>query len=83
MKWNDIKEKGLPPVGQPLIVTIKDTLQGKPNELRYPVYYEKNSMKGGYRWNWRFGDFAYDLLPDVSEVVAWCEFPNIYESETA
>lgn len=29
--WNEITEKGLPPVGKPLIVTIKDNLQGMPN----------------------------------------------------
>lgn len=37
--WNEIREKGLPPVGVPLIVTIKDNLQGMPNQLRYPVYF--------------------------------------------
>lgn len=80
-EWKSIQEDGLPPIGKPLIVTIKDNLQGKPNELRYPVYYEKDSMKGGYHWSWRYGDFAYELLPGVSEVIAWCEFPKIYESE--
>lgn len=78
-KWKMIKEDGLPPVGKPLIVTIKDNLQGKPNELRYPVYYEKDSMKSDYHWSWRYGDFAYELMPEVSEVLAWCEFPEIYE----
>ena len=42
--FNDIVEIGLPPVGKPLIVTVKDNLQGRPNELRYPVYYEKDSI---------------------------------------
>lgn len=78
MNWNDI-ENGLPPIGKPLIVTIKDNLRGEPNELRYPVYYEKDSMKGDYHWSWRYGDFSYDLLPDASEVIAWCELPQIYE----
>lgn len=77
--WNDINEVGLPPVGQPLIVTIKDNLEGKKNELRYPVYYEKNSMKGNYSWSWRFGDFAYNLLPEVSEVIAWQPLPEAYK----
>ena len=40
MKWNSVKD-GLPPIGIPLLVTVKDNLQGKPSELRYPVYYEK------------------------------------------
>ena len=76
--FNEISEKGLPPVGKPLIVTIKDNLQGRPNELRYPVYYEKDSMKGGYHWSWRYGDFAYELVPDVSEVIAWQPLPQPY-----
>ena len=77
--FNDIVEIGLPPVGKPLIVTIKDNLQGRPNELRYPVYYEKDSMKGGYHWSWRYGDFAYELVPDVSEVIAWQPLPQPYK----
>lgn len=77
--FNDITENGLPPVGKPLIVTIKDNLQGKPNELRYPVYYEKDSMKCGYHWSWRYGDFTYELLPDVSEVIAWQPLPEPYQ----
>ena len=77
--FNDIVEIGLPPVGKPLIVTVKDNLQGRPNELRYPVYYEKDSMKGGYHWSWRYGDFAYELVPDVSEVIAWQPLPQPYQ----
>lgn len=80
-EWKTIEKDCLPPIGKPLIVTVKDNLQGKPNELRYPVYYEKDSMKGGYHWSWRYGDFAYELLPDVSEVIAWVEMPKIYEGE--
>lgn len=80
MVWKSIKD-GLPPIGVPLIVTIKDNLEYRGNQLRYPVYYEKDNMKNGYHWSWRYGDFAYELLPDVSEVVAWCLVPNVYESE--
>ncbi len=50
--WNEMVEKGLPPIGQPLIVTIKDNLQGMPNQLRYPVYYVKDAMKDQYCWKW-------------------------------
>ena len=77
--FNDIVEIGLPPVGKPLIVTVKDNLQGRPNELRYPVYYEKDSMKGGYHWSWRYGDFSYELAPDASEVIAWQPLPEPYQ----
>lgn len=76
--WNEISEKGLPPIGQPLIVTIKDNLQGMLNQLRYPVYYVKDTMKYQYCWKWLYGDMAYDLLPEVSEVIAWQLLPHIY-----
>lgn len=76
--WKLVEDE-LPPVGVPLIVTVKDHLQEKGNELRYPVYYEKNCMKEGYCWSWRYGDFAYELLPDVSEVIAFVEFLEPYK----
>ena len=69
--WNSITEKGLPPIGKPLIVTIKDNLQGMPNQLRYPVYYVKDTMKDQYVWKWIYGDMVYDLTSEVSEVTAW------------
>lgn len=75
MAWKKISD-GKPPIGVPLIVTVKDHLQFKPNELRYPVYYEKSKSGSGWRWSWRYGDFNYELLPDVSEVVAWMEMPE-------
>lgn len=78
-KWKIISEHGLPPIGQPLIVTIKDNLQGMPNQLRYPVYYVKDNMKDQYCWKWIYGDMIYDLVPDVSEVITWQTLPNIYE----
>lgn len=77
--WNKITEKGLPPIGQPLIVTIKDNLQGMPNQLRYPVYYVKDNMKNQYAWKWIWGDIVCDLVPDVSEVIAWQELPKPLE----
>lgn len=79
MDWNEIAEKGLPPIGRPLIVTVKDNLQGMPNQLRYPVYYVKDTTKDSYCWKWLFGDMAYDLLPEVSEVIAWQLMPKVYE----
>ena len=78
MDWIKISD-ALPPIGEPLLVTVKDNLQGKPNELRYPVYYEKSKGGNGYHWSWRYGDFDYELIPDVSEVIAWIELPIPYE----
>lgn len=80
--WNEIAENGLPQVGIPLIVTVKDNLQGLPNQLRYPVYYVKDTMKNKYCWKWIFGDMAYDLLPEASEVVAWMNMPEIFERDS-
>ena len=79
--WNKISEIGLPPVGVPLIVTIKDNLQGLPNQTRYPVYYVEDSMKSGYAYKWLYGDMAYELLPEVSEVIAWQEMPKACQEE--
>ena len=55
MNWKHITDE-LPPIGIPLIVTVKDHLQGKANELRYPVYYERTRSNNGYHWSWRYGD---------------------------
>lgn len=78
MDWIKISD-ALPPIGEPLLVTIKDNLQGKPNELRYPVYYERSRNNNSFHWSWRFGDMEYELIPDVSEVIAWAKIPEPYE----
>ena len=78
VKWNKISD-GLPPIGEPLLVTVKDNLQGKSNELRYPVYYERSRNNNSFHWSWRYGDFDYELIPNVSEVIAWIELPMPYE----
>ena len=62
-------------MGIPLIVKIRNALNGE-YELRYTVYYEKDSMKIGCHWNWRYGNYAYELSPEDSEVIAWVEMPN-------
>ncbi len=77
-EWIEITDKEKPPVGQPLIVTIKDNLQGMPNQLRYPVYYVKDTMRNLYCWKWLWGDMTYDLMPEASEVIAWQLLPEVY-----
>ena len=81
MEWKEIAVDGLPPIGQPLIVTIKDNLQGLPNQLRYPVYYVKDTMVDRYSWKWIFGDMVNELIPSVSEVIAWKLLPEPYHGE--
>ena len=76
--WTSIKD-GLPPVGIPLIVTIYDSFKGK-RELRYPVYYQKGFFSNNYGF-YLYGNEDNLLLPEYSEVLAWCEFPNVYERE--
>ena len=78
VKWNKISD-GLPPIGYPVIVTIKDNLRFGLNELRYPVYYERSRNNNSFHWSWRFGDMEYELIPDVSEVIAWAKIPAPYE----
>lgn len=78
MKWNKISD-GLPPIGYPVIVTIKNNLRFGLNELRYPVYYERSRNNNSFHWSWRFGDMEHELIPDVSEVIAWAKIPEPYE----
>ena len=75
--WKSIEEDGLPPIGIPLIVTIKDKLQGLPNHLKFPVYYVKDMFNEGYCWKWLYG--YTDLFQEVGEVIAWQLFPDVYE----
>lgn len=77
--WKIIEEDGLPPIGIPLIVTIKDNLQGLSNQLRFPVYYVKDALHERYSWKWFYGDMVNELIPDVSEVIAWQLIPEPYK----
>lgn len=80
MTWNKITD-GLPPIGVPLIVTVKDLITFKPNKLEYPVYYEKSIENNGYAFYWRRGDVCWQLYPETNEVVAWMFLPTPYEEE--
>lgn len=78
MEWQSIKN-GLPPVGIPLVVTIHDSFRNR-RELRYPVYYRKSAY--GESWGFYvYGEEEHILLPEYSEVLAWREFPEIYEGD--
>ena len=76
--WTPITD-GLPPVGMPLIVTIFDTFKNR-KELRYPVYYQQGFFSVNYGF-YLYGSADNLLLPEYSEVLAWCKFPQVYESE--
>lgn len=78
--WHKISD-GLPPLGVPLIVTIEQNEYYMNKELRYPVYYSENKKGSGYAWYWYYGDFCYELMPNVSEVIAWQELPKTYIEE--
>ena len=78
MDWIKISD-ALPPIGYPVIVTIKDNLRFGLNELRYPVYYERSRNNNSFHWSWRHGDMEYELIPDVSEVIAWAKIPEPYD----
>ena len=76
--WMPISE-GLPPMGVPLIVTIYDTINSR-RELRWPVFYQHSL----YRDEWGFyqyGSEDYKLDPEMSEVLAWQQYPEIWEGE--
>ncbi|MCD7724917.1 MAG: hypothetical protein LUI12_05105 [Clostridiales bacterium] len=83
MEWKLI-EDGLPPIGVPIICTVKDhfatanVMDKKPvYQLRYPCYYMKNRFTGCYEFCFETVDNV--LLKEVSEVIAWTEFPYPYE----
>ena len=75
-EWTTI-EKGLPPVGVPLIVSVVNRFEKNRKELRYPVYFEYHPFE--QRWVWRIND-GY-LLPEYSEVEAWMALPTVYVQE--
>ncbi len=74
-KWIPIIEK-LPPVGDCIIVTVKEHYR-KRLELRYPVWYMESIYTTGY--NFYFGEIGNVLMPEISEVIAWMPMPNPYE----
>jgi hypothetical protein len=75
MNWIPISEK-LPPVGNCVIVTVKDHCRNQ-LELRYPVWYMEKIYGRGYAFY--FGEIGNVLLPNVSEVIAWMPMPEPYE----
>lgn len=78
-KWTPI-EKGLPPVGVPLIVTIKDTFKGV-RALRFPVIYRKSFYDDVYGF-YVYGVEEEKLTCEYSPVLAWMKFPMIYAGES-
>lgn len=74
--WTRITEK-LPPLGTPVICTIKDHIYGGKMELRYPVYYLAKPTGDGY--GFFYDNFNNCLIPEVSEVIAWQKFPKTAE----
>lgn len=77
MKWNDI-EKGLPPAGTPLIVSVDRNCQfGAKKVVLAPVYYMKDWRSG--QWGFfEFGDINSQIGPESFPVVAWKEYPKPY-----
>lgn len=72
INWTSIKDS-LPPVAEPLIVTIYDSIRNR-RELRYPVFYRKSCYYDGYGF-YEYGLEDNVLLPEYSEVLAWMELP--------
>ena len=76
-EWKSIKEDGLPPIGNTLILTVFDHCRGR-KELRYPVYYLQNPYGYGYGF---YLSGCEPLLPDISEVLAWMPMPSVWDGE--
>lgn len=75
MEWTPI-EKGLPPIGTKLIVTIYDKIFFK-RKLVYPVYYIEKPFENGY--GFCVGNLDDFLNPEYSEVEAWMLVPTPYD----
>ena len=71
--------KGVPPVGNALIVTIWDSIRNR-RELRYPVMYRKSWTSDTYGF-YVLGDENEWLNPEYDRVLAWTLFPEIWEGE--
>lgn len=80
MEWKKITD-GLPPIGVPLVVTIEKNEYYTSRETRFPVYYSESKNGNGYSWYWHYGDMVYELLLNVSEVIAWAKLPKVYTEE--
>lgn len=77
--WKSIKKDGKPPIGKPLIVSVRNMGYGARRELRYPVVYKEDDYAIGHYGFYMNGSDI--LLPDYSLVTAWIPFPNPYEDD--
>ena len=80
-KWTPIKD-GPPPTGVPLIVTVHTEDNSRPDELAYPVFYQKDFHQD----RWVFYDYmkGNEIGPTYYTVSAWRTFPRPYmEAEAA
>ena len=75
--WISI-EDGLPPAGVPLIVTVHTEDQSRPDEIAYPVMYQKD-MRRSNRWVWWDYMSGNEIGPSYFTVTAWKRFPEPYK----
>ena len=80
MKWNKI-EDGLPPVGIPIIVTIKQEWEKNPKVVG-PVYYQKSHYDGTYGfYEYGIGTEDRRIGPTSVEVTHWTKWPDPHPCE--
>ena len=79
--WIPITEQE-PPIGEPLIVTVKDGY-GLPrkHEIRFPVYYLKSSRDGIWYYMYQDNQGLYIIDQDYSKAIAWMRFPEAWEGD--
>lgn len=71
-KYIAISDK-LPPLGVPLMVKTKNSMEGGSVSVKYPVYYAKEPYDNRYAWYFFSVDGMSKLLPEYSEVIEWKE----------
>lgn len=77
--WMDAR-KGIPLPGVPLIVTVWDAIRNR-KEIRYPVYYRKGNFDNEFGY-YLYGNEDYRLDDELSKVLAWSLFPEVWEGDS-
>lgn len=76
--WRKLSDEK-PPVGVPLMLTCMEEYPVRKRVLKYPCYY----IKDRYSQDWKFVFETIDnqLLPNMTEVIAWKFIPEMYLAE--
>lgn len=75
MMWH-LVERETPPVGKPLILTVKD-VSNNIEKLRYPMIYRQSLFTEEFHY-YECGFEEGMVIEEFSKPIAWMEFPSPY-----